>query len=194
MEVPCHNNSSSDVVSSANSVDVTAGTSGGATSHVRNDPSPAGQITQTFAEPGRQEDVVIRPEPAHKSVAGAYVLCILLGLFGAHHFYLRRNAFGVFYVFTLGMLGCGWIVDLFRIPQLVRNANKKMDHPHEFEPRTISDAYILSFPLGFLGKCGCTKSAIWPSPNWQFGALQRFSVIELYVGICLYCLLYVGLD
>lgn len=41
-----------------------------------------------------------------------------------HYFYLNRPAWGFLYLFTLGLLGIGWLVDLFRMPCLVSEANK----------------------------------------------------------------------
>jgi len=64
---------------------------------------------------------------SHKSVCEAYILCIPFGILGLHHFYLRRYVFGFLYFFTLGLGGVGWIVDIFRMPQLVRYANKIKD-------------------------------------------------------------------
>ena len=49
-----------------------------------------------------------------------------LGLLGFHHFYLQRYSWGVLYACTLGCFGIGWLVDFFRLPNLVREANKKL--------------------------------------------------------------------
>ena len=42
----------------------------------------------------------------------AVVLCLLLGYFGAHKFYEGKVGMGVLYLFTLGLFGIGWFVDL----------------------------------------------------------------------------------
>lgn len=42
----------------------------------------------------------------------AFVLCLLLGYFGAHKFYEGKVGMGVLYLFTLGLFGIGWFVDL----------------------------------------------------------------------------------
>lgn len=39
-------------------------------------------------------------------------LCILFGYFGAHKFYEGRLGMGLLYLFTLGLCGIGWIVDI----------------------------------------------------------------------------------
>ena len=43
------------------------------------------------------------------------VLCIFLGVFGAHHFYERRFGLGILYLFTGGLFGIGWLFDCIRL-------------------------------------------------------------------------------
>lgn len=48
------------------------------------------------------------------------------GLFGAcgiHRFYMGKTGTGLLWLFTMGLLGVGQIVDLFRMKTLVRDAN-----------------------------------------------------------------------
>lgn len=40
------------------------------------------------------------------------VLCIFLGMIGAHKFYRRNIGMGVLYLFTMGLCGIGWIYDI----------------------------------------------------------------------------------
>jgi hypothetical protein len=49
-----------------------------------------------------------------------------LGLGGLHRFYLGKPVSGFFYLITWGFLGIGQIIDLFRIPRLVREENVKL--------------------------------------------------------------------
>lgn len=89
-----------------------------------------------------------------KSIVEAYILWFVFGLLGAHHFYLKRYGFGVLYVFTFGLLGLGWFVDLFRIPFLVKEANRNIPSPYP-EPRkkNLSDAFVCWLPpFGLLGE------------------------------------------
>ena len=39
------------------------------------------------------------------------VLCITLGYFGVHKFYKKDTKMGIIYLCTLGLFGCGWIID-----------------------------------------------------------------------------------
>ena len=60
----------------------------------------------------------------HKLYADdVYLIWILFGLLGGHHFYMRRFKAGFLYMFTFGCLGVGWLVDIIRIPWMVRDYN-----------------------------------------------------------------------
>jgi TM2 domain-containing membrane protein YozV len=50
-----------------------------------------------------------------------YVLWIF-GFLGAHRFYFGKPISGTIYFFTLGLFGIGWLVDLFLISSLERQA------------------------------------------------------------------------
>ena len=50
-----------------------------------------------------------------KSKIVALLLCIPFGMLGAHYFYVGRIGMGFLYFCTGGLLGIGWIVDIFRI-------------------------------------------------------------------------------
>ena len=103
---------------------------------------------------GPQDIRALRAIPQEKkSVVEAYLLWLFFGLFGAHHFYLRRIEFGILYFFTFGLLGAGWLIDMFRMPCLVSEANKRTgDSMLVNKPKkTISDAYTCWFPFGLLG-------------------------------------------
>ncbi len=47
----------------------------------------------------------------------------LFGFIGAHRFYYGKTISGIIYFFTLGLLGIGWIIDLFLIPSMDRQAD-----------------------------------------------------------------------
>jgi len=52
----------------------------------------------------------------------------LLGACGIHRFYLGKPLTGLLWLVTLGLLGVGQVVDLFRMKTLVRNANFRDGH------------------------------------------------------------------
>lgn len=45
----------------------------------------------------------------------AILLCIFLGVFGAHKFYEEKNGMGILYLLTGGLFIIGWISDIFKI-------------------------------------------------------------------------------
>jgi TM2 domain-containing membrane protein YozV len=75
-----------------------------------------------------------------------YILWIF-GFTGAHRFYFGKPISGTVYFFTLGLLGIGWIIDLFLIPSMDRQASIR------FRPGPIdySVAWVLLTFLGLLG-------------------------------------------
>ena len=57
----------------------------------------------------------------HSKVIG-YILWIF-GFMGSHRFYYGKPITGTIYFFTLGLLFIGWIIDLFLIPGMDREAD-----------------------------------------------------------------------
>ena len=56
----------------------------------------------------------------HNIIIG-YLLWVF-GFLGAHRFYYGRPISGTIYFFTLGLLGIGWLIDVFLIPSMDRKA------------------------------------------------------------------------
>ncbi len=84
-------------------------------------------------------------EDTHSKVVG-YALWIL-GFTGAHRFYYGKPVTGTIWFFTLGLLGIGWLIDLFLIPSMDRQADLR------FRPGRIdySVAWVLLTFLGLFG-------------------------------------------
>ena len=60
----------------------------------------------------------VRPRDAmasESSRAAALILAVLLGIFGAHRFYVGRIGSGLGMLFTLGGLGIWWLTDIVRV-------------------------------------------------------------------------------
>lgn len=81
----------------------------------------------------------------HSKLMG-YILW-LVGFTGAHRFYFGKPVTGTIWFFTLGLLGIGWLIDLFLIPSMDRQADLR------FRSGDIdySVAWILLTFLGLLG-------------------------------------------
>ena len=84
-------------------------------------------------------------EETHDLFVG-YALWIF-GVFGAHRFYYGKPVTGTLWFFTLGLLGVGWIVDLFFIPSMQREAKRRY-LPGEID---YSLTWILLTFLGWAG-------------------------------------------
>ena len=81
----------------------------------------------------------------HRKTIG-YILW-LFGFTGSHRFYYGKTVSGLIWFFTLGLLGIGWLIDLFLIPSMDRQADLR------FRPGPIdySVAWILLTFLGVFG-------------------------------------------
>lgn len=71
----------------------------------------------------------------------------LVGFTGSHRFYFGKKISGCIWFFTLGLLGVGWLIDLFLIPSMEREAEQRyVEGPVHYDVAWI----LLSF-LGYLG-------------------------------------------
>jgi TM2 domain-containing membrane protein YozV len=80
------------------------------------------------------------------SVTIGYVLWIF-GFTGSHRFYYGRPISGSIWFLTLGLLGVGWIIDVFLIPSMDRDADLRFDKG----PFDYNLAWILLTFLGIFG-------------------------------------------
>jgi len=110
-------------------------------------------------------------EDTHSLLVG-YVLWIF-GFTGAHRFYFGRPISGTIYFFTLGLLGIGWLIDLFLMPSLERRAELRYNEG----PLDYTIAWIL---LTFTGVFGIHR---FYQEKWLSGALYLVSGGLFFVGI-----------
>lgn len=81
----------------------------------------------------------------HSKIVG-YLLWIF-GFTGSHRFYYGRPVTGTIWFFTLGLLGIGWLIDLFLIPGMDRDADQRF----ALGRINYSLAWVLLTYLGLLG-------------------------------------------
>ena len=93
--------------------------------------------------------------PTHSLVIG--YIAWLFGFIGAHRFYYGKPISGTLYFFTLGIFFVGWIVDLFLIPGMDREADIR------FIPGPIDYnlAWLLLVFLGMFGVHRLYLGKVW---------------------------------
>ncbi|MFA5912439.1 MAG: TM2 domain-containing protein [Burkholderiales bacterium] len=81
----------------------------------------------------------------HSKILG-YILWVF-GFTGSHRFYYGRPVSGTIWFFTLGLLGIGWLIDLFLIPGMDREADLRFRAGRV----NYSIAWVLLTFLGLFG-------------------------------------------
>lgn len=95
------------------------------------------------------------------SKAIGYILWIF-GFTGSHRFYYGKPVSGIIWFLTLGLLGVGWLIDLFLIPSMDRAADRRFTHGR-FD-YTLS--WILLTFLGIFGVHRFYMGKIWTGLLW----------------------------
>ncbi len=114
----------------------------------------------------------MQTKPTTHDVLIGYFLWIF-GFLGAHRFYYGRQISGTVYFFTLGLLFVGWIIDLFLIPSMNRDA----DYRFVDGPVNYNIAWLL---LTFLGVFGVHRMYCG---KWLTGLLYLCTLGLFGVGI-----------
>lgn len=99
------------------------------------------------------------------SVALGYVAWIF-GFMGAHRFYFGKPISGTLYFFTFGFFLIGWVIDLFLIPSMDRDADVYYQQGH----CNYSIAWVL---LAFTGILGIHRMYMG---KWISGILYFFTL------------------
>lgn len=77
-----------------------------------------------LVESGRPLQIGVSMQTTTHSKMIGYIIWIF-GFTGAHRFYYGKPISGTVYFLTLGLLGIGWFIDLFLIPSLDRQADRR---------------------------------------------------------------------
>lgn len=111
-----------------------------------------------------------QPDTHSKTIG--YLLWIF-GFMGAHRFYYGRQLTGTLWFFTLGLLFVGWIIDLFLIPGMDRDADRR----YVAGPKSYNVSWVL---LTFLGIFGIHRFYLG---KWLTGLLWLLTGGLLLVGV-----------
>ncbi|MFJ3058587.1 NINE protein [Herbaspirillum sp. NPDC087042] len=107
----------------------------------------------------------------HSKTLG-YLLWIF-GFTGAHRFYYGKPVSGTIWFFTFGLAGIGWLVDLFLIPSMDREADRRFVGGDN----NYSVAWLL---LTFLGVFGVHRMYIG---KWLSGILYLLTGGVFLLGV-----------
>lgn len=97
----------------------------------------------------------------------------IFGFLGMHRFYYGKPISGTIWFFTLGLLGIGWIIDLFLIPGMDREADIR------FVDGAV-DYNIAWLLLAFLGAFGIHRMYIG---KWISGLLYLVTLGFIGIGV-----------
>jgi len=85
------------------------------------------------------------PRETHSVLLG--YLFWIFGFTGAHRFYFGKPVTGTIWFFTLGLFGIGWLIDLFLVPGMCKDAERRyVEGSHDYDV-----AWLLLVFLGIFG-------------------------------------------
>jgi TM2 domain-containing membrane protein YozV len=65
------------------------------------------------------------PEPSNTHFKTVGYACWIFGFTGSHRFYFGKPITGIIWALTLGLCGVGWLIDVFLIPGMDRDADQR---------------------------------------------------------------------
>ena len=101
-----------------------------------------------------------------KKKSVAYLLWLLVGIFGGHCFYLGKVGKGVLYLCTGGLFLIGWLFDLFSLGNQVdlRFYNEK---ERSFHPKSYIFHYKNEGEM-YIGSSNISRSALTSGIEWNY--------------------------
>lgn len=129
-----------------------------------------------------------------KSLFWTYFWWLFGGVFGLHHFYLGRDRHAfITWITAGGYFGCGWLRDLWRIPEYVRDVNEDPEYMKQLKMKMRRDsspsssyardggAIIVADIFGYLAMSAIPNELI---PEWLLKCLIAILVpIAIAIGV-----------
>ena len=106
-----------------------------------------------------------------------WILCLTLGYLGVHKFYAGKKKMGIIYLFTAGLCGIGWIVDLIALTvELLPRRDSGQKASQLSENRTLTEENFSAVGVCYyesnIRKLAC-KNAEWSSRSSQIPFFYR---------------------
>lgn len=120
---------------------------------------------------------------ATHSKAIGYLLWIF-GFTGSHRFYFGKTVSGVIWFFTFGLLGIGWLIDLFLIPAMSRQADQRYTvGRYDYSVAWICQTFVggLGIHRFYLGKIGTGILWLLTGGLFLIGLLYDFLTLNAQV-------------
>ena len=82
-----------------------------------------GWVIDLFLMPSLDREADMRYQPGRLDYTIAWILLTFLGVFGIHRFYMGKVLTGLLWLVTGGLLGIGWLYDLWTLNEQVDELN-----------------------------------------------------------------------
>ncbi|MCB0363158.1 MAG: TM2 domain-containing protein [Bdellovibrionales bacterium] len=83
-----------------------------------------GWLIDAFLIPGMSREAEGRFKQGYLNYNIAWVLLVFFGLFGLHRLYMGKIFTGIFWLLTGGLLGLGWLYDLWTLNDQLSQLNQ----------------------------------------------------------------------
>ena len=84
-----------------------------------------GWLIDLFLIPSFDRNANLRYTPGPLDYTLAWILLTFLGVFGIHRFYMGKVGTGLLWLLTGGLLGVGWLYDLWTLNEQIDQVNSQ---------------------------------------------------------------------